>query len=95
MLRRIFEPNRNQVTNYCRQLRKDKLYNFEEYHLLGYNATLSVECILYSLPDILRVIKPVTVRWERRALRLGKVRNTYEVFVVKISRKETTLQTKA
>jgi hypothetical protein len=65
MLRRIFEPKRDEVTGEWR-----KLHNEEQ------NG-------LYSLPNIVRVIKSRRLRWAGHVARMREGRGVYSVLVGK------------
>jgi hypothetical protein len=38
---------------------------------------------LYALPDIIRVIKSLRVRWAGNVARMGETRNAYKIFIGK------------
>jgi hypothetical protein len=54
MLRRVFGPNRDEVTRECRKLYNEELND------------------LYSLPNIVRVLKSRRMRWVGHVARRGK-----------------------
>jgi hypothetical protein len=55
VLRKIFEPKRDEVTGEWKRLHNEKLY------------------ALYSLPNIIRVIKSRILRWVGQVARMGRV----------------------
>jgi hypothetical protein len=61
VLRRIFGPNRNQVTGEWRKIHNEELND------------------LYSLPNIVRVIKCRIMRWVGNVARMGESRGVYRV----------------
>jgi hypothetical protein len=58
VLKAIFGPKGDEVTEGWRRLHNEELRNF------------------YSLPDIIRIIKPRRMRWARHMARKGEKRNT-------------------
>jgi hypothetical protein len=52
LLRRIFGPKRNGITEGCRKLHNEEVLN------------------LYSLPNIVRVLKSRSMRWARHVARM-------------------------
>jgi hypothetical protein len=71
VLRRIFEPKRNEVTGGWRKLHNEKLHN------------------LYSLPNVIRMIKTRRMRWAGNIIRMGKKRNAYRILMGKPEGKKT------
>ena len=65
VLRRVFGPQRDEVTGEWKKL---------------YNEELSD---LYSLPNIVRVVKPTRMRWAGHVARMGKGRGVHGVLVGK------------
>ena len=64
VLRRVFEPRRDEVTGELRKLHNEELTN------------------LYSLPNILRVVKS-RMRWAGHVARMGEGRGVHRVLVGK------------
>ena len=65
VLRRVFGPQRDEVTGEWRKLHKEELTD------------------LYSLPNIVRVIKSRRMRWSGHVARLGEGRVVHRVLVGK------------
>ena len=65
VLRRIFGPRRDEVTEEWRTLHNEELN------------------VLYSLPNIVRVIKSRKMRWAGHVARMGEERVAYRVLVGK------------
>jgi hypothetical protein len=65
VLRRIFEPKRDEVTGEWRKLHNEELND------------------LYSLPNIVRVIKSRRMRWAGHVARMGEGRGVHRVLVGK------------
>ena len=65
VLRRVFEPKRDEVTVEWRKLHKEELRD------------------LYSLPNILRVVKSRRMRWAGHVARMGEGRGVHRVLVGK------------
>ena len=65
VLRRVFEPKRNEVTGEWRKLHNEELSN------------------LYSLPNIVRVVKSRRMRWAGHVARMGEGRGVHRVLVGK------------
>jgi hypothetical protein len=65
VLRRIFEPKRDEVTGEWRKLHNEELNG------------------LYSLPNIVRVIKSRRLKWAGHVARVGEVRGVYRALVGK------------
>ena len=61
VLRRIFEPKREQVTGKSRKIHGEEL------------------TVLYSSPNIYRVINSRRIRWAGHATRMGERRGAYRV----------------
>ena len=72
VLRRIFEPETEEVTGEWRRLRNEELY------------------ALFSLPDIIRVIKSRRMRWESHVARMEERRGAYRVLLGTPEGKEAT-----
>jgi hypothetical protein len=49
---------------------------------------------LYSSPSIIRMIKPMRMRWAGHVARMGEKLNAHRILVGKVRRKETTGKTK-
>ena len=64
-LRRIFGPNRNEVTKEWRKLNNEELSD------------------LYSLPNVVRVVKSRRMRWAGHVARMGEERAVHRVLVGK------------
>ena len=64
VLRRIFGPKRDEVTEEWRKLHNDELN------------------VLYSSPNIFRVIKSRRMRWEGHVAHMGERRGIYRVLMV-------------
>jgi hypothetical protein len=71
VLRRIFGPKRDEVTEEWRKLHNEELNG------------------LYSLPNIVRVIKSRRLRWAGHVARVGEGRGVYRVLVRKPEGKTT------
>jgi hypothetical protein len=65
VLRRVFGPNRDEVTGEWRKLHNGELNN------------------LYSLPNIVRVVKSRRMRWTGHVARMGDGRGVHRVLVGK------------
>ena len=65
VLRRIFGPNRDEITGEWRKLQHEELND------------------LYSLPNIVRVIKSRRMRWAEHVARMGERRGVYRVLMGK------------
>jgi hypothetical protein len=65
VLRRVFEPKRDEVTGEWRKLHNEELSD------------------LYSLPNIVRVVKSSRMRWAGHVARMGEGRDVYRVLVGK------------
>jgi hypothetical protein len=65
VLRRIFGPRRDEVTEDWRRLHNEEIN------------------VLYSSPNIVRVIKSRRMRWAGHVARMGEERGVYRVFVGK------------
>ena len=65
MLRRVFEPTRDEVTGEWGKLHNEKLSD------------------LYSLPNIMRVVKSRRIRWAGHVARMGEGRGVHRVLVGK------------
>ena len=65
VLRRVFGPNRDEVTGEWRKLHNEELRD------------------LYSLPNIVRVVKLRRMRWARHVARMGDGRGVHRVLVGK------------
>jgi hypothetical protein len=65
VLRRIFEPKRDEVTGEWRKLHNEELN------------------VLYSSPNIIRIIKARRMRWAGHVARIGERRNAYRLLVGK------------
>jgi len=65
MLRRVFEPKRDEVTGEWRKLHNEELSD------------------LYSLPNIVQVVKSRRMRWAGHVARMGERRDVYRVLVGK------------
>jgi len=65
VLRRVFEPKRDEVTAEWRKLHNEELSD------------------LYSLPNIVRVVKSRRMRWVGHVARMGQWRGVYRVLVGK------------
>jgi len=65
MLRRVFEPKRDEVTGEWRKLYDEELSD------------------LYSLPNIVRVVKSRRIRWPWHVARMGEGRGVHRVLVGK------------
>ena len=65
ILRRVFGPNREEVTGERRKLHKEDLRD------------------LYSLPNIVRVVKSRRMRWAGHEARMGEGRGVHRVLVGK------------
>jgi hypothetical protein len=65
VLRRIFEPRRDEVTGELRRLHNEELN------------------VLYSSPNIVRVIKSRRMRWAEHVARICEERGVYRVLVGK------------
>jgi hypothetical protein len=63
VLRKIFGPNRFEVTGEWRRPHNEELYD------------------LYASPNIIRVIKPTSMRWAGHVARIGDRRGAYRVLV--------------
>jgi len=63
VLRRVFEPNREEVTGEWRKLHNEELND------------------LYSLPNIVRVVKSRRMRWAGHVARMGEDRGVHRVLV--------------
>jgi hypothetical protein len=63
VLRRIFVPKRDEITEGWRKLRNEKLHN------------------LYSSSNIIRTMKPGSMKWAGHVARLGEKRIAYRVLV--------------
>jgi len=68
-LRRVFGPERDEVTGEWRKLHNEELND------------------LYSLPNIVRVVKSRRMRWAGHVARMGEVRGVHRVLVGKPERK--------
>jgi hypothetical protein len=68
VLRRIFGPEKDEVTGGWRKLRDEELHG------------------LYSLPNIIRMIKSRRMRWEGHVARMGKM-NANTILVRRPERK--------
>jgi hypothetical protein len=69
LLRRVFEPRRDEVTEEWRQLHNEELNK------------------LYSLPNIVRVVKSRRRRWAGHVAHMGEERGLHRVLVGKPERK--------
>jgi len=65
VLRRVFGPKRNEVTEELRKLHNEELSD------------------LYSLPNIVRVVKSRRMRWAGHVAHMGEERGVYRVLVWK------------
>ena len=65
MLRRVFEPKKDELTGEWRKLHKEELRD------------------LYSLPNIVRVVKSKRMRWAGYVARMGEGRAVHRVLVGK------------
>jgi hypothetical protein len=65
VLRRVFGPERDEVTGECRKLHNEELND------------------LYSLPNIVRVVKSRRMRWAEHVTRMGEDRGVHRVLVGK------------
>jgi len=65
VLRRVFEPKRDEVTGEWRKLHNEELSD------------------LYSLPNIVRVVKSRRMRWAGHVARIGQGREVHRVLVGK------------
>jgi hypothetical protein len=65
VLRRVFEPKRDEVTGEWRKLHKEELRD------------------LYSLPNIVRVVKSIRMWWAGHVARMGEGRGVHRVLVGK------------
>jgi hypothetical protein len=65
VLRRVFGPNRDEVTGEWTKLNNEELND------------------LYSLPNIVRVVKSRRMRWSKHVARMGEGRGAYRVLVGK------------
>jgi hypothetical protein len=65
VLRRVFGPNRDEVTGEWRKLHNEELNS------------------LYSLPNIVRVVKSRRMRWDGHVARMGEGRGVHRVLVGK------------
>jgi hypothetical protein len=65
VLRRVFGPKRDEVTEEWRKLHNEELHD------------------LYSLPNIVRVVKSRRMRWAGHVARMGEGRGVYRVSVRK------------
>jgi hypothetical protein len=65
VLRRVFGPNREEVTGELGKLHSEELND------------------LYSLPDIVRVVKSRRMRWAGHVARMGEERGVHRVLVGK------------
>jgi hypothetical protein len=65
VLRRVFQPKRDEVTGEWRKLHNEELND------------------LYSLPNIVRVVKSRRMRWAGHVLRMGQERGVHRVLVGK------------
>jgi hypothetical protein len=65
VLRRVFEPKRDEVTGEWRKLHNGELND------------------LYSLPNIVRVVKSRRMRWAGHVARMGEKRGVHRVLVGK------------
>jgi len=65
VLKRVFRPKRDVVTEEWRKLHNEELND------------------LYSLPDIVRVVKSRRMRWAGHVARMGEVRGVHSVLVGK------------
>jgi hypothetical protein len=63
VLKRIFEPKREEVAGGWRRLHNEELRN------------------LYPSPNIITVIKSISMRWAEHVARMGKMRNAYKFMV--------------
>jgi hypothetical protein len=63
VLRRVFEPRRDEVTGKWRKLHNEELSD------------------LYSLPNIVRVVKSRRMRWAGHVARMGEGRGVHRVLV--------------
>ena len=63
VLRRVFGPNRDEVTGEWRKLHNEELND------------------LYSLPNIVRVVKSRRMRWAGHVARMGENRGVHRVLV--------------
>jgi hypothetical protein len=70
VLRRVFEPKRNEVTGKWRKLRNEELND------------------LYSLHNIVRVVKSRRMRWAGHVARMGEDRGVHRVLVGKPEEKK-------
>ena len=71
LLRRVFEPKRNEVTGEWRKLHNEELSD------------------LYSLPNILRVVKPRRMKWAGHVASMGEGRGVHRVLIGKSEGKRT------
>jgi hypothetical protein len=71
VLRRIFEPKKNEVTGGWRKLNNEVLYTSN----------------LYSSARIIRTIKSRRMRWTGNVTRMGEKRSAYKVLVGETERK--------
>ena len=69
VLRKAFEPKRDEVTGEWRKLHNEELND------------------LYSLPNIVRVVKSRRMRWAEHVARMGEDRVVYRVLVGKLEEK--------
>ena len=69
VLRRVFGPKRDAVTEEWRKLHNEELMD------------------LYSLPNIVRVVKSRRMRWAGHVTRMGEVRCVHRVLVGKLEGK--------
>jgi hypothetical protein len=65
VLRRAFEPKRDEVTGKCTKLHNEELND------------------LYSLPNIVRMVKSKRMRWAEHVARMGEDRGVHKVLVEK------------
>jgi hypothetical protein len=65
VLRRVFEPKRDEVTGEWRKLHNEELN------------------VLYSLPNIVRVVKSRRMRWAGHVARMGEDRGVHRVLLGK------------
>jgi hypothetical protein len=63
VLRKIYVPNKDEVTREWRKVRNEKLND------------------LYCSPNIIRMIKPIRMRWAGHVARMGYRRGAYRVLV--------------
>jgi hypothetical protein len=65
VLRRVFGPERDEVTGEWRKLHNEEL------------------CDLYSLPNIVRVVKSRIIRWEGHVARMAEGKGVHRILVGK------------